>query len=182
MAQWGLLETSMWVNIQRITGEPHCANVVWPDLGAHGLGATPAHPPGPRRSGACALACRAERSIRVSASAWRRWPRSGRHSPAGRQDLTVRIRQHGLPLHPSGIHLPPPIDRRGLPLLYAATDHDAHGRPACRAACPAEGPPSTQPRSFHSLGPGVVYRVTVDMRQQFVDSPLTWRGPVDSSP
>ena len=32
MAQWGLLETSMWVNIQRITGVPHCANVVWPDL------------------------------------------------------------------------------------------------------------------------------------------------------
>ena len=31
-AQWGLLETSMWVNIQRITGVPHCANVVWPDL------------------------------------------------------------------------------------------------------------------------------------------------------
>jgi hypothetical protein len=22
----------MWVNIQRITGVPHCANVVWPDL------------------------------------------------------------------------------------------------------------------------------------------------------
>src|SRR5262245_51329643 len=32
MAQWALLETSMWVNIQRITGVPHCANVVWPDL------------------------------------------------------------------------------------------------------------------------------------------------------
>jgi chromosome partitioning protein len=23
----------MWVNIQRITGVPHCANVVWRDLG-----------------------------------------------------------------------------------------------------------------------------------------------------
>jgi hypothetical protein len=32
MAQWELLETSMWVNIQRITGVAHCANVVWPDL------------------------------------------------------------------------------------------------------------------------------------------------------
>jgi hypothetical protein len=32
MAQWALLETSMWVNIQRITGVAHCANVVWPDL------------------------------------------------------------------------------------------------------------------------------------------------------
>jgi hypothetical protein len=32
MAQWGLLETLMWVNIQRITRAPHCANVVWPDL------------------------------------------------------------------------------------------------------------------------------------------------------
>src|SRR5262249_11172198 len=31
-AQWGLLGTSMWVNIQRITGVPHCANVVWLDL------------------------------------------------------------------------------------------------------------------------------------------------------
>ena len=35
MAQWDLLETSMWVNIQRITGVPHCANVVWPDLEDH---------------------------------------------------------------------------------------------------------------------------------------------------
>src|SRR5207249_11958501 len=25
----------MWVNIQRITGVPHCANVVWPDLVLH---------------------------------------------------------------------------------------------------------------------------------------------------
>ena len=33
-AQWGLLETSVWVNIQRITGVLHCANVVWPDLEA----------------------------------------------------------------------------------------------------------------------------------------------------
>jgi cbb3-type cytochrome oxidase subunit 1 len=32
MAQWVLLETLMWVNIQRITGVAHCANVVWPDL------------------------------------------------------------------------------------------------------------------------------------------------------
>jgi predicted ATPase len=32
MAQWALLETSMWVNIQRITGVAHCANVMWPDL------------------------------------------------------------------------------------------------------------------------------------------------------
>jgi hypothetical protein len=27
-----------------------------------------------------------------------------------------------------------------------------------------------------------MYRVTVDMRQLFTDGPLTWRGPVDSSP
>ena len=26
----------MWVNIQRITGVPHCANVVWPDLEVKG--------------------------------------------------------------------------------------------------------------------------------------------------
>jgi hypothetical protein len=32
MAQWGLLETWKWVKLQRITGAPHCANVVWPDL------------------------------------------------------------------------------------------------------------------------------------------------------
>jgi hypothetical protein len=32
MAQGGLLETLMWVNIQRITGVAHCANVVWRDL------------------------------------------------------------------------------------------------------------------------------------------------------
>jgi hypothetical protein len=32
MAQWVLLETFMWVNIHRITGVAHCANVVWPDL------------------------------------------------------------------------------------------------------------------------------------------------------
>jgi hypothetical protein len=32
MAQWVLLETSVWVNIQRITGVAHCANVVWLDL------------------------------------------------------------------------------------------------------------------------------------------------------
>jgi hypothetical protein len=30
MAQWVLLE--MWVNIQRIIGAAHCANVVWLDL------------------------------------------------------------------------------------------------------------------------------------------------------
>src|SRR5262249_57757678 len=29
--QWDLRETSMWVNIQRITGVAHCAHVVWPD-------------------------------------------------------------------------------------------------------------------------------------------------------
>ena len=28
-ARWTLLETSMWVNIQRIIGVSHCANVVW---------------------------------------------------------------------------------------------------------------------------------------------------------
>jgi hypothetical protein len=33
MAQWVLLETLMWVNIQRLTGVAHCANGVWPDLG-----------------------------------------------------------------------------------------------------------------------------------------------------
>ena len=32
MTQWVLLETLMWVNIQRIIGVAHCANVVWPDL------------------------------------------------------------------------------------------------------------------------------------------------------
>jgi hypothetical protein len=34
MAQWVLLETLMWVNMQRITGVAHCANVMWPDLEA----------------------------------------------------------------------------------------------------------------------------------------------------
>jgi hypothetical protein len=34
MAQGGLLETLMWVNIQRLTGVAHCANVVWRDLAA----------------------------------------------------------------------------------------------------------------------------------------------------
>jgi hypothetical protein len=34
MAQWVLLETLMWVNIQRLTGVAHCANGVWPDLAA----------------------------------------------------------------------------------------------------------------------------------------------------
>jgi hypothetical protein len=38
MAQWVLLETLMWVNIQRITGVAHCANVVWPDLAPLGMG------------------------------------------------------------------------------------------------------------------------------------------------
>src|SRR5262245_19881450 len=38
MAQWVLLETLMWVNIQRITGVAHCANVMWPDLGAERCG------------------------------------------------------------------------------------------------------------------------------------------------
>ena len=33
MAQRGLRETLMWVNIQRLRGVAHCANVVWPDLG-----------------------------------------------------------------------------------------------------------------------------------------------------
>ena len=32
IAQWQLLETSLWVNIQRITGAAHCAKVVWTDL------------------------------------------------------------------------------------------------------------------------------------------------------
>ena len=35
MAQRGLRETLMWVNIQRLTGVAHCANVVWPDLVTH---------------------------------------------------------------------------------------------------------------------------------------------------
>src|SRR5262249_20231661 len=55
-AQWVLLETSMWVNIQRITGVAHCANVAWPDLGpAPGTAspartATPPAVPAPPRS------------------------------------------------------------------------------------------------------------------------------------
>jgi len=34
-AYGGLLDTWMWVKLQRITRVPHCANVVWPDLGSH---------------------------------------------------------------------------------------------------------------------------------------------------
>ena len=37
MAQRGLRETLMWVNIQRLTGVAHCANVVWPDLEEEGV-------------------------------------------------------------------------------------------------------------------------------------------------
>src|SRR5919202_3104390 len=36
LAQWGLLETWMWVNIQRVTRAPHCAHVVWPVYGRSG--------------------------------------------------------------------------------------------------------------------------------------------------